>query len=80
MKHEDTITFEQLLDTVNRGCQKPGCSHHHPHDPLYLHAQCHLEAPVAVSIQKRILRLECSVCGRPIALVRGLPSAIVSVQ
>jgi hypothetical protein len=45
------------------GCGTPGCTH--DHSSLYLHSECHSEAPMWARYDKvnGALILECSICG-----------------
>jgi hypothetical protein len=53
------------LDNV--GCDNPDCHSNHP--VIYMHPNCHPEAPTFVSFDKRsgVLTIECAECEKPVA-------------
>jgi hypothetical protein len=64
------MTFDEVIALAAGGCQEPDCDHRHS-GPLFLHARCHMEAKLDVTIDPttRTLHVRCGACQRPVVEV-----------
>lgn len=53
-------------DLDNMKCGTPGCDHSTHDSEMYIHAQCHVGAPLTACyhIEEHCMSLSCAVCGK----------------
>lgn len=59
------VDAERAKNIFPRGCMTPGCSC--SEGPMFLHAKCHIEAPIQTFYHEGFLYVCCGDCGAPIA-------------
>jgi hypothetical protein len=63
------VSVSELGDLVARGCSRPGCTHDHHGEEVWLHAECHPRSGVCVAYKEGAIFMHCKECGRPLGAI-----------
>lgn len=58
------ILYKEELDKAKCTCGQPGCDH-----SIFIHSQCHIEAPTWCEYSNGFLKITCSKCGKVTGLI-----------
>src|SRR5579885_1978234 len=69
LPERETMTIDELFKSASHGCSVPNCNCNS--GPIYLHARCHPNANVTVSVDARAGKMEiaCAVCEQAIVTI-----------